>query len=119
MLKVKKSLEQQSIQNLWKVPSIYYDPLLPTKHTLTTQQTLPGRSLISDKSHLQASRSSLLCAYVCINLISYDLYHKKGHGASSMNGAILDIGLIGQVIGGFDWHFHSLHCEKRSQIRCV
>lgn len=57
--------------------------------------------------------------FVCINVISYDMYHKKGHGASSMNGAILDISLISQVIGWFDWHFHSLHCEKRSQICCV
>lgn len=60
-----------------------------------------------------------VCIFVCINIISYDQYHKKGHGASSMNGAVLNIGLIGQVIGWFDWHFHSLHCEKRSQIRCV
>lgn len=47
------------------------------------------------------------------------MYHKKCHSASTMNGAILNIGLIGQVIRWIDGDLHSLHGQKSSKICCV
>lgn len=48
-----------------------------------------------------------------------DAYLEKGHGGSVSDRAVLDFGLLGQVVGGVDGRVHPLHREKGSQVSGV
>lgn len=43
-------------------------------------------------------------------------HHEEGHGGSSMDRAVLNVGLVRQVIGGLDGRFHPLDGEKCCQV---
>lgn len=46
-------------------------------------------------------------------------YHEEGHGTSSLNSAVLDVRLIGQVVGRFDRDLHPLNRQERRKVRRV
>jgi len=41
---------------------------------------------------------------------------EESHGRSAFDGAVLDFGLFGEVVGRLDRRDHSLHREKRRQV---
>lgn len=45
-----------------------------------------------------------------------ELYHEEGHGAPSVNGPVLDIGLVGQVVWRLDGSLHPLDGQESRQI---
>lgn len=46
-------------------------------------------------------------------------HHEEGHGGSSVDGPVLDVGLVGQIVRGLDGNFHPLDGQERSQVRRV
>lgn len=47
------------------------------------------------------------------------IYLEEGHAGASVNRAILNGGLVSQVIHRLDGHFHALHCQEGCQVGCV
>lgn len=47
------------------------------------------------------------------------LYHEEGHGAPSVNSAVLDVGLVSQVIRGLYGDLHPLDSQESCQIGCI
>lgn len=44
------------------------------------------------------------------------VYLEEGHAGASMDRAILDGGLVSQVVHGLDGHFHTLHSQEGGQV---
>lgn len=55
---------------------------------------------------------------ISVNLVKAlsQTHHEEGHGGSSMDGTILDVGLVGQIVRRLNGHFHPLDSEKRCQV---
>ena len=43
-------------------------------------------------------------------------YLEEGHGGAVPDGAVLDLGLLGQVVGRVDGRVHPLHGEEGGQV---
>jgi len=41
---------------------------------------------------------------------------EEGHGRATSDGAVLDFRLFGEVVGGLDGRYHSLHGEERREV---
>lgn len=46
-------------------------------------------------------------------------HHEEGHGGASVDGPVLDVGLVGQVVWRLDGDLHPLHCQEGCQVGCV
>lgn len=43
-------------------------------------------------------------------------YHEEGHGAPPVDGAILDVGLVGEVVRRLDGNLHPLNSQESCQV---
>lgn len=43
-------------------------------------------------------------------------YHEEGHGAPPVDGAVLDVGLVGQVVRRLDGDLHPLDGQEGCQV---
>lgn len=50
------------------------------------------------------------------NEIISQSHHEEGHGGSPVDGAVLDVGLVGQIVRRLDGNLHPLDGEKRCQV---
>lgn len=54
--------------------------------------------------------------YELVSRKAWERHHEEGHGGASVDGAILDVGLVGQVVCRLDGDLHPLDGEERRQV---
>lgn len=67
-------------------------------------------------SRLRGHPNVTLCSPCTPRQPRNGVYLEEGHAGAAVDGAVLDGGLVSEVIHGLDGHIHALHGQERGQV---